>query len=170
MKGSETAPYGLRYRRDQTIRLETSPSVDQEVHPHQGMASRTKEPVSGADPFTQLKGLHLRIVHLARMGVHSFESIVAYTHLPVLPKLDFSGLSAPVMPDSYIANLRGLLSSIINTLCRELTAVHVVLWSVPRVAWVPILLIHCRIHLISKGWVVRIRVLVRTPGCHGIHV
>jgi hypothetical protein len=33
----------------------------------------TKEPGSGADPFTQLKGSHLRIVLIFRIRVNSFD-------------------------------------------------------------------------------------------------
>ena len=33
----------------------------------------TKEPESGADPFTQLKGSHLRIVLIFRIRFHSFD-------------------------------------------------------------------------------------------------
>lgn len=33
----------------------------------------TKEPESGADPFTQLKGSHLRIVLIIRIRFHPFD-------------------------------------------------------------------------------------------------
>lgn len=33
----------------------------------------TKEPGSGADPFTQLKGSHLRIVLIFRIRIYSFD-------------------------------------------------------------------------------------------------
>lgn len=37
----------------------------------------TKEPGSGADPFTQLKGSHLRVVLIFRIRVNSFDRHIA---------------------------------------------------------------------------------------------
>lgn len=36
----------------------------------------TKEPGSGADPFTQLKGSHLRIVLIFRKWFHPFDRLI----------------------------------------------------------------------------------------------
>jgi len=59
----------------------------------------TKEPESGADPFTQLKGSHLRIILIFRKRFHSFDQPIPIRATRGIFEMD---LPAQVSSEGYV--------------------------------------------------------------------
>ena len=135
--------------------------------PHRGtrLTIETKEPESGADPFTQLKGSHLRIVLIFHMWRYSFDRRIRICTDRGIFEMDLPTQVSLTSPN--VKDLRSALRLCFTPLVMVNMFGRVVVCAVPRIARVPIL-IHGWVHVVAVRWVVRVRVLI-LPSGHRIH-
>ena len=129
------------------------------------LTNETKEPESGAGPFTQLKGSYLRIVLIFHMWRYAFDRRISIGTNRGIFEMDLPTQVSLTSPN--VKDLRSALRLSFTALVMVKMFGRVAMCAVPRIARGPIL-IHGWVHGVAVRWVVRVRVLI-LPSRHRIH-